>query len=134
MAIFGKNKKKEAEKAVAKVDTTTTIAMGRDLSHVLKHARITEKATMHSADSVYTFDIAEHATKRDVIQAVRALYKVTPRSVRVVTIPSKARRNARTGKLGVKQGGRKAYVYLKKGEVITIGYFDRLTINNHENI
>ena len=93
----------------------------RDLSFVLKHARITEKATMHSADGVYTFDIAESATKRDVKQAVQALYKVEPRMVRVVTIPKKMRRNARTGKQGMTGGGKKAYVFLKKGETITIG-------------
>ena len=125
MALFGKKTTKSAQGESAsgrKEDTKSTVrdvSMGRDLSHVLKHARITEKATMHSADSVYTFDIAESATKRDVMQAVRALYKVTPRSVRMVTVPSKTRRNARTGKRGVKQGGKKAYVYLKKGETIT---------------
>ncbi|OGG54267.1 50S ribosomal protein L23 [Candidatus Kaiserbacteria bacterium RIFCSPLOWO2_12_FULL_53_8] len=91
----------------------------RDLSHILRHTRITEKATMHSADGVYTFDIAPSATKRDVMQAVRALYKVTPRHVAVVSIPTKTKRNARTGKSGVRGGGKKAYVYLKKGETIT---------------
>ena len=94
---------------------------GHDVSHVLRHARITEKATMHSESGVYTFDIAENATKRDVMQAVRALYKVTPRKVAIVPVPSKMRRSARTGKRGIKRGGKKAYVYLKKGEKITIG-------------
>jgi large subunit ribosomal protein L23 len=89
-------------------------------AHILKHARITEKATMHSEAGVYTFDIAEEATKRDVIRAVQALYKVLPRKVAIVQVPSKMRRNARTGKVGVKRGGKKAYVYLKKGEKITI--------------
>ncbi len=93
---------------------------GHDVSHVLRHARITEKATMHSGAGVYTFDITENATKRDVIAAVRVLYKVTPLKVAVVTVPSKTRRNMRTGKVGVKRGGRKAYVYLKKGETITM--------------
>ncbi len=91
-----------------------------ELSHILKHARITEKASMHQGLGVYTFDIAPSATKRDVMQAVRALYKVTPRSVRVVTVPTKSRRNARTGKLGMTGGGKKAYVYLKRGDSIVI--------------
>ena len=95
--------------------------MGRDISTILRHARITEKASMHQAQGVYTFDIARSASKRDVIQAVRALYKVTPRMVRVVSVPVKSRRNARSGKLGMTGGGKKAYVYLKKGESITIG-------------
>lgn len=96
-------------------------SVSRDLSHVLKHARITEKATMHSSEGVYTFDIADGATKRDIAQAVQALYKVLPRMIRVVRVPTKMRRNPRTGKIGITRGGKKAYVYLKKGETITIG-------------
>ena len=121
MALFNR-KKKEEKKEVAASATVSAVSTGissRDVSHVLRHARITEKATMHSGVGVYTFDIAEAATKRDVIAAVRALYKVSPLKVAVVVVPSKTRRNMRTGKTGVKRGGKKAYVYLKKGETIT---------------
>ena len=117
MAWF-KTKEEEKKEAAVTKSAPAIVETSRNLTHILKHARITEKATMHSADSVYTFDIAERATKRDVIQAVRALYKVTPRLVRVVPIPTKIRRSMRTGKVGVKRGGKKAYVYLKKGETI----------------
>ncbi len=119
MALFGKKEKKASTDSA--VSAVAVAGAGRDLSYVLKHARITEKATMHSASGVYTFDIAERATKRDVVQAVRALYGVTPRKVRVVKVPTKSRRNPRTGKTGITRGGKKAYVFLKKGEVITIG-------------
>ncbi len=122
MALFGKKKnteKKDAVVAAASVAEAASGGMGRDISTILRHARITEKASMHQAQGVYTFDIARSASKRDVIQAVRALYKVTPRMVRVVSVPVKSRRNARTGKLGMTGGGKKAYVYLKKGETIT---------------
>ncbi|MBI5457729.1 50S ribosomal protein L23 [Candidatus Kaiserbacteria bacterium] len=113
----GKNT--EAKQMAVATPASTSPSMGRDISTILKHARITEKASMHQAGGVYTFDIARAATKRDVIQAVRALYAVTPRTVRIVTVPTKVRRNARTGKLGMTGGGKKAYVYLKKGETIT---------------
>lgn len=126
MALFAR-KKTEEKKAAPKATTAKTVAApvvshssGHNISAVLKHARITEKATMHSGAGVYTFDIAEGATKRDVVAAVRALYKVTPLKVAVVKVPTKVRRSMRTGKVGVKHGGRKAYVYLKKGETITI--------------
>lgn len=92
----------------------------RDLSHVLKHARITEKASMQQSFGVYTFDIGRGVSKREIIAAVRALYQVTPLKVAVVTVPAKMRRSARTGKSGMTRGGRKAYVYLRKGETITI--------------
>ncbi len=121
MALFAKKKKDEAvesPKQAPKAASATPIA--RDLAHILVSPRITEKATMHQMIGVYTFDIGERATKRDVIQAVQKLYKVTPRMVRVVSIPTKLKRNMRTGKSGIRGGGRKAYVYLKKGETITI--------------
>lgn len=124
MALFGKTKKVAVKKeeavmpvAVAKTAGTT---IPSDSAHVLLNPRITEKATMHSADSVYTFHVAESANKHQIAQAVRELYKVTPRMVRVVRIPSKIKRNMRTGKEGIKKGGKKAYVYLKRGETITM--------------
>lgn len=127
MALFSrKTTDKKEKKAKAPVTAKTqgaassTPHIGNGLSHVLRHARITEKATMHTGAGVYTFDIAETATKREVIAAVRALYNVTPAKVAVVTIPTKVRRSMRTGRVGVKHGGKKAYVYLKKGETITI--------------
>jgi large subunit ribosomal protein L23 len=74
---------------------------------------------MHQIEGVYTFDISAGATKRDIKQAVKSIYKVTPRKVAVVTVRSKNVRSARSGKSGVKSGGRKAYVFLKKGDTIT---------------
>jgi large subunit ribosomal protein L23 len=121
MALFGR--KKNTEPAVEEKKEATPVvasASGATFSHVLQNPRITEKATMHSAESVYTFDVSESATKRDIMAAVRRMYSVTPRMVRVLSIPRKEVRNVRTGKRGVKGGGKKAYVYLKKGETITI--------------
>jgi len=118
MALFSRKKKTETtEKEAAKAGAATSRA---DLSHVLVRPRITEKATGHQAQSVYTFDIAAGATKQQVRAAIEQYYKVRPRMVRVVTIPAKSVRSMRTGVRGVKQGGKKAYVYLKAGESITI--------------
>lgn len=119
MALFG-TKKKAAKKETAVATTEAVSAGQRDLSHVLTHARITEKASVHQADKVYTFDVSSKATKRDIIRAVYQTYKVMPRAVRTVNIPTKTVRHARTGKTGVKGGGKKAYVYLKSGDSIII--------------
>lgn len=116
MAIFKRNTtKKEAGQAKAPVSYGA-----QDLAHALRHARITEKATMLSERGVYTFMVAERVSKNDIAKAVKKLYNVTPRKVAVVQVPSKEKRNARTGKYGVKGGGKKAYVYLKKGETINV--------------
>ena len=120
MALFGskKNKAVKSESAVS-APARTGESTVRDLSSILKHARITEKASMQQISGVYTFDISMKATKRDIAQAVKKLYNVTPKKVAVVTVRSKNVRSARTGKTGVKSGGRKAYVFLKKGDTIT---------------
>ncbi len=116
MALFGSKKKTESKETV-----TAAIAAGkRDLTYVLKHARITEKATDATAGGIYVFDVATRATKRDIMHAVKALYNVTPRKVAVVTIPTKMKKNAKTGRSALTTGGKKAYVYLKSGESITI--------------
>ncbi|MBI5456767.1 50S ribosomal protein L23 [Candidatus Kaiserbacteria bacterium] len=123
MALFSRKKNKEVEATTApapvstRVEPKTTVA---DLSHVLMNPRITEKATMASAEGVYVFDVAERANKKDIARAVAQYYKVIPRKISVVTIPAKSTRSTRTGVRGVKQGGKKAYVYLKRGETITI--------------
>ncbi len=88
--------------------------------NTLSNPRITEKASVQQAAGVYVFDVAVDATKRDVISAVKKTYGVTPRMVRTVTIRPTTVRHARTGKYGTTAGGKKAYVYLKKGETINL--------------
>jgi large subunit ribosomal protein L23 len=118
MALFG-SKKKQIEKAEAAVSTTTATTT-QSFAHTLRHPRITEKATMHAQNGVYVFDIAVSATKGEVSAAVKKVYSVMPRMIRIVSVPTKYRRNARTGRIGVKTGGKKAYVYLKKGDTLNI--------------
>ena len=89
-------------------------------AHILQRARITEKASMAAEVGVYVFNVAADATKRDIIRAVHSLYKVTPRKVAVLPVPAKKVRHMRSGRIGVKSGGKKAYVYLKKGETLVI--------------
>ena len=91
-----------------------------DLARVLMHPRITEKATLGTEYSVYVFDVAPDANKIQIKRAVKEVYNVEARKVRITKVPKKSVRNARTGIKGVKSGGKKAYVYLKKGESISI--------------
>jgi large subunit ribosomal protein L23 len=121
MALFSRKKNTEKpDTPVQKESKKAVSSVGRNLTSVLKHARITEKATVAQASNVYAFDVDTSASKRDIMQAVNSLYGVEARKVAVVNIRRKAIRNARTGRVGVKGGGRKAYVYLKKGDSITV--------------
>jgi large subunit ribosomal protein L23 len=134
MALFGSKKKVEETSAQGgsasgrkpeaivstKSKTNTVSNAGSSVAHVLKSPRITEKASMHQSIGVYTFDVAISATKTQIAEAIRSTYKVSPRKIRIVQIPAKQTRSTRTGKRGVKTGGKKAYVYLTSGETITI--------------
>ena len=86
------------------------------MTSIIKNPRITEKASMSSEQNVYTFDIAQSANKTEIKKAIFSLYKVHPVKVNVLSIPKKATMSK--GKAGVRGGGRKALVYLKKGDKI----------------
>lgn len=80
--------------------------------------RVTEKATTVAEGGIYVFEIEKGTTKREVAKAIEELYKVKPIKVGIVKIPRK--QVFVRGKKGFKAGGKKAYVYLKKGDKIEI--------------
>lgn len=86
---------------------------------VLLRPRITEKAAL-KADSanVYVFEVTKDASKKAIIASIKDAYKVTPIRVNLLAIPRKE--VFRRGKSGVKGGGKKAYIHLKKGDKIDI--------------
>lgn len=89
-------------------------------SSALLSVRVTEKATDLAGTNVYVFNVALNATKPQVAQAIRALYKVTPVAVRMVSVPRKDVRHARRGVVGTSNLGKKAYVQLKAGDTISL--------------
>lgn len=87
--------------------------------NVLRRPRITEKAALlGDKANVYVFDVASGATKKSIAASVKAAYKVTPLRVHTAKVASKS--VFIRGKRGVKSGGKKAYVYLKKGDKIEL--------------
>ena len=86
------------------------------MTTIIKNPRITEKASFSAEQNVYTFDITASANKTEIKKAIFTLYKVKPIKVNVLTIPRK--KIMSKGKVGKKGGGRKAFVYLKKGDKI----------------
>ncbi len=86
------------------------------MTTIIKNPRVTEKASFRAEQNVYTFDISKEANKTEIKKAIFALYKVKPIRVNVLSIPRKSIMSK--GKIGVRGGGRKALVYLKKGDKI----------------
>lgn len=110
-----------AKVASAKSQVSDTVSSGKDLARVLIQPRITEKATISQDKGVYVFNVDLRANKKDVSDAVAHLFKVTPIKINMTRVPSKKIAvRSRRGKTGVKSGGKKAYVYLKKGDSISI--------------
>ncbi|MBP9668693.1 MAG: 50S ribosomal protein L23 [Candidatus Pacebacteria bacterium] len=123
MALFSKTtKKKVAKKATTKAVATKVAGaiVAEGLSWVLVGPRITEKATDVSERGVYVFDVATAANKMQIAKAISQVYKVQPVKVRTVQVRGKTVRNARTGMTGKRVSGKKAYVYLKKGDTLSI--------------
>jgi large subunit ribosomal protein L23 len=94
--------------------------MNKQASHILLSPRVTEKGAYLSEGGVYVFNVAQSANKQEVAQAVKEIFKVTPRKVRVAQVPSKQKQTRGTNRMGKTAGGKKAYVYLKKGDTIEL--------------
>lgn len=119
MALFG-TKKETTKKAEAGTAVKAVAPMHANLSSVLKKPRITEKAAYAAEKGVYIFDIDPRATKTQVRNAIIATYKVTPVKVNITRIVRKPVRSRTIRKTHYTSGGRKAYVYLKKGDTIQL--------------
>lgn len=88
------------------------------LERVLLRPRITEKASINAENNVYVFDIDSRANKIQVKRAIKNIYKVDAEKVNIITVPSK--NVISRGRRGVKTGGKKALVHLKKGDKIEL--------------
>ena len=82
----------------------------------IKNGRITEKASNLTAQNVYVFNVAVSANKKEIEKAIFSLYKVKPVKINVLSVPHK--NVISRGKKGVRGGGKKAVVYLKKEDKI----------------
>lgn len=94
--------------------------MQKHSGDILHSPRITEKAAYLAESGCYVFGVSKSATKADVARAVQQIYNVVPRKVSLVAVPRKAVRTRGTNRTGHSVGGKKAYVFLKKGEKIEI--------------
>ncbi len=109
---------KVTPKNLSVVEGSKKNATGNIRPQILRHPHVTEKAAASAERGIYVFEVATDANKRDIAKAVELFYKVTPVKVTVVTIPAKI--IMVKGRKGVRKAGKKAYVFLKKGEKIEI--------------
>jgi len=84
---------------------------------LIKGPRVTEKSALDAERGAYTFNVENSANKNEIKKAIKMLYGVSPVKVSITQITKKV--VLRRGILGVKGGGKKAVVHLKKGDKIT---------------
>ncbi len=124
MALFSRTKKTETKAEAAEVakvrKPSRSLPTDRNLASVLKAPRITEKSVAAGERNVYTFVVDSRATKFQVRDAVKAQFNVTPVKVNIVNKAPKQTHSRSKGRTVSQSGMKKAYVYLKKGESISL--------------
>lgn len=119
MAIFDtkKNKKNPASPRLRRARTTKLPAEG--IAHSIVRAPwFSEKALIMTEKSVYTFAVPPRATKAEIAGAIKEIYKVEPRMIRIVNLPAKRKMMRTRRGIGTHAARCKAYVYLNAGDTI----------------
>ena len=124
MAIFGTPKgKKPSVKATEgkkKRSARASKLTGGVAHEIIRAPWLSEKALIGTEHGVYAFSIAARASKSQVAGAIKEIYGVEPRAVRMLTVKGK-RKALRTKRgMGQRAARRKAYVYLNAGDSITL--------------
>lgn len=88
-------------------------------ARILKRQVISEKSSFLSNTGTYAFVVDPRATKRDVREAVEALFQVVVTSVRTISLPAKYIQRGK--QRGQRSGYKKALVTLAEGDTIDVG-------------
>jgi len=122
MSLFGttkKEKKEKKESANRPVHHARTSKLPSGVAHdILRAPWFSEKALIITEKGVYTFAVPPRATKADIAGAIKEIYNVTPRMIRIVNLPGKKKAMRIKHGVGVRSARRKAYVYLNAGDTI----------------
>ncbi len=119
MAIFETKQKKAAKdkKSVVRHARRAKLAEGV-AQEIIRAPWFSEKALIMTEQGVYAFAVPASATKATIAAAIKEVYGVEPKAVRIVNLPGKKKAMRTRRGVGVRAARRKAYVYLNKGETI----------------
>src|SRR3989344_3767467 len=120
MALFGrKTVSKKQEQKLARKHRARTAPSAHGTAHeIIRAPWFSEKALIVTEKGVYTFDVSTRATKASIASAIKEIYNVEPRKIRVVNLPAKKKAMRTKRGTGTRAARRKAYVYLNAGDTI----------------
>ena len=123
MALFGKSESKtvKREKAAKKPLHAHAVKIAGGKAHeVIRAPWFSEKALIGTERGMYVFEVSKDANSAEIAGAVKELYGVAPKSVRIVNIPGKRKAMRTRRGFGTRAARRKAYVSLNAGDSITL--------------
>lgn len=118
MALFGNKKKEKKEKVVRVHHAHATVSLHGVAHDIIRAPWFSEKALLATEKGVYTFAVSPRATKPEIAGAIKEIYKVSPKAIRIVNLPAKSKAMRTRRGIGVRAARTKAYVYLNAGESI----------------
>lgn len=122
MALFGDKKdekKKEKKATVVRKHTAVSIVSKHGAAHdVIRAPWFSEKALLATERGVYAFEVRPRATKPEIAGAIKEIYNVEPKKIRIVNLPAKQKAMRNRRGIGTRTARSKAYVYLNAGDSI----------------
>ncbi|MBU6388369.1 50S ribosomal protein L23 [Patescibacteria group bacterium] len=121
MALFGTTKtaKKEKKAKVAVKHRARTAPSKEGSAHeIIRAPWFSEKALISTERGVYTFAVPPRATKAEIAGAIKEVYNVAPRKIRIANLPGKTKAMRTKRGTGTRAARTKAYVYLNAGDTI----------------
>lgn len=94
--------------------------MSADPRDVILRPVVSEKSYAAYDANVYTFEVAPHANKIEIAQAVERIFGVRVTRVNTMRRQGKRKRNRRTGTWGRRPDRKRAIVHLAAGDRIEI--------------
>jgi|TARA_B100001971_G_scaffold33903_1_gene28739 large subunit ribosomal protein L23 len=92
----------------------------KDARDVIRRPVVSEKSYGLLEDHVYTFEVANSASKPEIRDAVEAIFDVTVKKVNTLNRGGKRKRNRRTMSYSSRPDVKRAYVTLVEGDSIEL--------------
>jgi|SRR3990167_9509085 len=121
MAIFGDKKKVKKVQSATKPYHAHVVKLAAGLADdIIRAPWLSEKALIETERGIYTFEVSGRATSAEIAGAIKEIYKVSPKAVRLVNVKGKRKAMRSKRGMGQRAARRKAYIQLNAGDSIQL--------------